>query len=768
MVKKTGAGGRRGEPGGRSRGPSKRKPTAAGKARAKSGSKPRSAHAPGRKPGRGGASRDGPARDRRGPLGPREGRVVGILRTTSEGQRLTVEDEARVRWQVDCLGEAVGEGARVRFEPVASGGERCGVLIRVLEDEREAWVCTLRRRGSALELVPFGAVELPTLVLAPGRSKGAEEGDRVLVIREAEGPNRKPKGKRAPIARGRERSLAVRVVEVLGPAGDPDADHRALAWKYRLPADFSRRARLEVEELADSLPASVLAGRLDLRHLPFITIDPASARDHDDALYAEARNPRDAERFTQRLWIAIADVSHFVAAGSFVDAEARRRGNSFYFPDRAIPMLPERLSSELCSLRPDEDRLVLAVELRLSADGEILDALFHEAVIRSHAKLSYEQAADWLEGSSAGPGPGVAPDPGRLAVAAGEAAAWHASLVLLAAIATRLGERRRNSGSIELELPEVEIAVDAAGRPIDAVLRKRNPAHGLVEEAMLAANQAVAKALERARRDTLHRVHPAPDPRRLEELARLLERFGLAAADDLEEPGAIAAMLQAVRGWPSQERIHLATLRSMSQARYEARSRGHFALQFPHYLHFTSPIRRYADLAVHRALRRLLRGERGERGEQSEAPASPVSAAGAAPGLERLAVWLSGRERVAVEAEREAAAFACCAMLAGREGEAFEAEVTGIGEHGLFVRLTRPAASGLVPLRSLDRRWRLDEEGEFLEQRQGGHRIEVGSGIRVRLAHVDGDRGRIAFSLAGTGPVDQDSARPSDRDSHSR
>ena len=424
MVKQTGAGGRRGEPGGRSRGPSKRKPTVAGKAREKSGSKPRPAHAPGGKPRRGGASRDGPTRDRRGPLGPREGRVVGILRTTSEGQSLTVEDEARVRWQVDCLGEAVGEGARVRFEPVASGGERCGVLIRVLEDEREAWVCTLRRRGSSLELVPFGAVELPTLVLAPGRSKGAEEGDRVLVIREAEGPKRKAKGKRAPVARGRERSLAVRVVEVLGPAGDPDADHRALAWKYRLPADFSRRARLEVEELADSLPASVLAGRLDLRHLPFITIDPASARDHDDALYAEARprpalervraeaadtpeaaghaprvarNRRDAESFTQRLWIAIADVSHFVAAGSFVDAEARRRGNSFYFPDRAIPMLPERLSSELCSLRPDEDRLVLAVELRLSADGEILDALFHEAVIRSHAKLSYEQAADWLK-----------------------------------------------------------------------------------------------------------------------------------------------------------------------------------------------------------------------------------------------------------------------------------------------------------------------------------------------------------------------------------
>ena len=816
MVKRTGAGGRRGGSGGGSRPASKRAKKAGGKARADAGSKPRSARGTGRRPSRGEAPPDGRARDRRGLLGPRDGRVVAILRTSSEGQRLTVEDEARVRWQVDCLGEAVGEGARIRFESVAGGAERCGVLIRVLDDEREAWVCTLRRRGSALELVPFGAVELPPLVLAPRQTKRAEEGDRVLVAREAAAPKRKVKAKRERIGRRREETLSVRVVEILGPAGDPDADHRAIAWKYRLPADFSRRARLEVEELPDVLSAAVLMGRLDLRHLPFITIDPASARDHDDALYAEgrprpalelvraksedasdatglaarpSRNRREDESWTERLWVAIADVAHFVAVGSFIDAEARRRGNSFYFPDRAIPMLPERLSSELCSLRPDEDRLVLVVELRLSATGAVLDALFHEAVIRSHAKLSYEQAADWLARANGDPGPSGGPGPGPRP---GSGATWPASLERLARIATRLGERRRTVGAIELELPEVEIVVDATGRPIDAVLRNRNPAHGLVEEAMLAANQAVAKALERAHRDTLHRVHPAPDPRRLEELGQLLERFGVPDAGDLEEPGAIAAMLQAVRGWPSKERIHLATLRSMSQARYEARSRGHFALQFPHYLHFTSPIRRYADLVVHRALKRLLRGEigeiggRGARGEPDESPTARDAAGGEAD-LERLAAWLSGRERVAVDAEREAAAFACCALLAGREGEAFEAEVTGIGEHGLFVRLTRPAASGLVPLRSLDRRWRLDEEGEFLEEGRAGRRIEVGSPIRVRLAHVDGDRGRIAFALAGTGDVpsrreksphladqaspdreDQESARLSDSDSHSR
>lgn len=643
--------------------------------------------------------------------------MVGIQQTRSDGQRIEVEDETGSLWQVDCLGEAVSEGSQVRFEPRAAGSERRGVLVRVLDEARESWVCTVRRDGKGLGLVPFGGVELPPLELAAGKTKGAREGDRVLVAGEPEGPRRKAKGGPRPVGRRASKKLAVRVLQVLGPAGDPDADHHALAWKYRLPATFSRRARLEAEALDDFLAPAELERRLDLRHLPFITIDPASARDHDDALFA------DNEGGSERLWVAIADVSHFVAPGGFVDAEARRRGNSFYFPDRAIPMLPERLSSGLCSLRPGEDRPVLAVEIRLSADGEMLDARFHEAVIRSHAKLSYEQAAELL----------ASPDEDA------RRSSWWDSLARLARIAEQLSQRRRARGAIELELPEVEIAVDASGRPVDALLRRRNPAHGLVEEAMLAANQAVARALELAQRTTLHRVHPAPDPRRLEALGVFLAGLGIPVSLDLEEPGAIAQMLRSVRGFSTEERIHLATLRSMSQARYEPASLGHFALQFPHYLHFTSPIRRYADLAVHRSLKRLLRGE-GAGARNDPAGGSE---------LEGLAIWLSGRERVAVETERDAVAYACCALLTGREGESFEADVTGVGVHGLFVRLVRPAASGLVPFGRLDRRWRLDEAAELLEDDRGGRRIEVGTRLAVRLVHVDDDRGRIAFTLAG-------------------
>lgn len=675
---------------------------------------------------------------RAGPARAREGVVVGVARTAADGQQLDVEDDTRRLWQIDCLGEPVEIGARIRFEPRGGSGDRRGVLVGVPDPVRESWVCTVRRTGRSLVLVPFGGVDLPLAPLPAARTKGAREGDRVLVVPEREPAAKRTKGKGggAPAHRGPARrakkALGVRIAAVLGPAGDPDADHRALAWKHRLPETFSRRARLEAEALPASLPAAELERRLDLRALPFVTIDPATAKDHDDALFAE---PIDGG---ERLWVAIADVSHFVESGGFVDAEARRRGNSFYFPDRAIPMLPERLSSDLCSLRPGEDRLVLAVELRFTAAGEIADARFHEAVIRSHARLSYDEAAAWLAASEPGPREGN----GRIREGDGGAAAdpvYGPSLRRLARIAERLAAARRTSGAIELDLPEVEVAVDAAGRPIDAVLRARNPAHGLVEEAMLAANRAVAQALERASRETIHRVHPAPDPRRLEALGQLVSRFGLEAAEGLEEPGAIAAMLERAREVPSVERIHLATLRAMSQARYEPNSRGHFALQFPHYLHFTSPIRRYADLAVHRSLKQWLRGESRAR----------IEGAGASSALEGLSIWLSGRERLAALAEREAVAFACCALLAGREGELFDAEVTGVGVHGLFVRLERPAASGLVALARMDRRYRLDEAAEVLEDEGSGRRIEVGTRVRVRLTHVDDDRGRLAFTLAG-------------------
>jgi ribonuclease R len=286
-------------------------------------------------------------------------------------------------------------------------------------------------------------------------------------------------------------------------------------------------------------------------------------------------------------------------------------------------------------------------------------------------------------------------------------------------------------------------------------VRTRNRAHILIEEAMLAANRAVAAALDRAGRPTLHRVHLPPSPKKLAVLAALLERLGLAVGDEdeLAEPRVLNRILEQVKGSPSEERVHTAALRSMSQARYELEPRGHFALHFEHYLHFTSPIRRYADLEVHRALKRRL----ADRAESARADRERRERGA------RLAVWLSGRERLAIEVERDAASLACCALLRGREGTRFAARVVATSEFGLFVRLESPAASGLVPMRTLPGVWRHEPDEELLIGPRSGARIGVGDEIEVCLLEVDSDRGRLAFSLEQGARAEREGARPERR-----
>jgi ribonuclease R len=676
----------------------------------------------------------------------REIRPPGI-----DGQILVSEDREGELWQVECLGEPVEVGARILFLPLVPEDARRGEMVRLVEAARTQWVCRLRRVPSGLRLTPFGGLEGPELVLAEKDSKGAEDGTRVVVVPLE---NTRKSGRRTTARqagrsrdqtearRGRFARIPVRVVEVLGLPYVPDSDHRAVVWKHRLATRFTRRGRLEVEEIEEALPPRELERRVDLRHLPFITIDPASARDHDDAVYAERRPPKplalvespgdrkinrsrsDEGTWTHRLWVAIADVSHFVKEAGWVDAEARRRGNSFYFPDRSIPMLPERLSSDLCSLRPGVDRLAMVVELRMAAEGQVADTLFHEAVVRSRAGLTYQEAARWLSGDPQGDST--------------ERPEWGESLVCLDGIASALSKNRHESGAIALELPEIEILLDDAGRPLDARVRARNRAHMLIEEAMLAANRAVARALDFAERETIHRVHPPPSSQKLEALSSLLERLGIVVEGDLSLPGCLAKVLEDVKGSPSEEQIHVAALRSMSQARYEAESGGHYALKFKHYVHFTSPIRRYSDLEVHRALKRMLRGD---------SPASGTSTRKSNRAA-RLAIWLSGRERVATEVERDAEALACCAIMDGREGEQFTARVTAATEYGLFVRLESPATSGLVPMRTLEGNWVHEPEDDALFGERSGMRIGLGDLISVRLLEVDPDRARIAFELA--------------------
>ncbi|MEZ4216719.1 MAG: VacB/RNase II family 3'-5' exoribonuclease [Myxococcota bacterium] len=606
-----------------------------------------------------------------------------------------------------------GRELRVAAEPTARGGERVlvwprgeerGELVGIVAPGRERIVGRLVVEDGSAVIEPFGRPPRGSDAafehrVARGDRGGAEDGDVVEAV---------------PVAgrgRGREDGFA-RVVRRLGRPGEPDADFEAVAWRYSLRTAFPEAALREAEAAVGR--ADEPGERLDLRALPFATIDPATARDHDDAVCVEP-----GERAGElRLWVAIADVAHFVPEGGALEREALRRGNSVYLPDRAIPMLPHALSSDACSLVPDVDRLVLACELVLGPEADVRDARFHRAILRSRARLAYEEAAALMESRDGAP----ALDD-----------ALRASIARLAEAAERLRARRLREGSIELELPEPVVVLDGDGMPIDARRAERTVAHRAIEEAMLAANRAVARWLDAQDVRVPHRVHAPPADRALATLADLLARSGLLAraAEGPLERGELVAALAAAVGTPLERLVHWTALRSMKQARYSTESEGHYALGFEHYLHFTSPIRRVADLFVHRAVHRVLAG-RAAPGDEDER-------------VERACVRASVCERIAQQAERSAREVKQAALLASRIGDELDAHVTGLIDGAIFATLDAPCVEGMLDAARLGAGFALASDGLALVAERSGRRIALGDAIRVRVEEVDAFRGRVRF-----------------------
>ena len=659
------------------------------------------------------------ARSRDGWRLVRSGGLVAALCRSDDAGALVAVDEAGRHHALE-VGSAL-PGERVLVEPLGEG--RAEVASAVGGDRRE-WVGILGRRGREAVIDPYRDDAKWQLRVLRNATRGARVGDVVVATVLPAAPRRG--GRRA-----RVQPLA-RIVEVLGPPGTPEADFRAIAWRHRLRRAFPEAVVAEAAETPAALDAAESARRRDLRALPFLTIDPATARDHDDAVCVETIS---SER--TRLWVAIADVSHFVPEDGALDREARRRGNSVYFPDRAIPMLPERLSGELCSLRPDVERPVLAVEMEIDARGAIDGARFHEGVIRSRARLVYDDAAIVMEG---GESPAV-PD--------GEVTE---QLRRLAGVARRLATRRRAAGAIDLDLPSAEIVLGDAGHPTDIIEAPRTIAHRAIEEAMLAANRSVAEHLLANEVPALYRVHEPPTPVSISELRALLASFGLVREPAGERFGApeIAEALQRAAGRPEERLVNTAALRSMRPARYDARCLGHFALAFDAYLHFTSPIRRYADLVVHRALRDHLFG-------------GPEGRARAGARAERMTTWAERTslcERTAMAAEREAVDLAKCVFMRSRVGERFDATISRIARHGFYVTLAPFFVDCLVPLRTLPGHYEIDEQGAALVARRGGARFALGDRVAVVVTQVDLVRGWIDAAIEGAPEPSPFSRRP--------
>ena len=502
-----------------------------------------------------------------------------------------------------------------------------------------------------------------------------------------------------------------RVKRLVEAGGESARASAAMLAAHRIPTLWP--SEIDLVDVPRTVPRDAARRRKDLRGMPLVTIDGADARDFDDAVYAQPR------RNGWRLVVAIADVAHYVKTGSALDREARERGNSVYLPDRVVPMLPERLSNGICSLVPDQDRLAMVCDMRVAPDGQVSGHEFYEAVIRSHARLTYSEVDRFLEGD-------------RLRVDDDVAA----SLGALHDVYRALKSRRDERGALDLDTRETSIKLDDEGMPTAIEPVKRNDAHRLIEEAMVAANVAAARYLESPKDGTertvppVYRVHEPPTAEKIEALSQALRLAGERLPSTTPTPAELAAVVaraQSKSTWPRWIWETL-VLRSLAQARYEPRRLGHFGLALSTYAHFTSPIRRYADLLVHR----MLKGERMSLDD-----------------LEETAAHISMAERRAEDAERAVDAWLKCVFVEQYVGETFQGTVAAVVEFGLFVELDGLYVQGLVHISKLGRDYyRYAPESMTLIADRSGARFALADRLEVIVEDVSVATGRIDLALA--------------------
>jgi ribonuclease R len=587
---------------------------------------------------------------------------------------------------------APGERVLARLRHLGGTKYEGRTFKRLATEARPARVLGVFEEG---RIIPTDKRSRADWMVPPGEAGGAKPGDIVL----AEPlPQHRPMGPRP-----------ARIVEVLGRMGEPRSVSLVCIHAHGIPDVFPAEAVAEAERAK----AVTKRGREDLRGIPLVTIDGEDARDFDDAVWAEPLPDG------WRIVVAIADVAHYVKPGSALDREAWARGNSVYFPDRVVPMLPEALSNGWCSLRPHEDRGCLFVEMRLDRAGTRTGHRFGRGIMRSAARLTYEavQAAHDADTDPEGMPPGQV---GHL---------YGAFRALLAA--------RERRGTLDLDVAERRVLLDERGRVQAVVPRTRLDSHRLIEEFMVAANVCAAEELERLARPCMYRVHDRPSDEKLEGLRQFLASLGIKlAARDRIHPRDFSQVLEIVKDRPEARLVNEAVLRGQSQAAYSPDNIGHFGLALAKYAHFTSPIRRYADLLVHRALVAGLNLGRDGITEE-EAARFPDTAE-----------HITQTERRAATAERDAVDRYLAAWMAERVGDMFDARISGVTRFGLFVTVEANGASGIVPLASLpDDRWQLDEAGHRMAGRSTGLTFSLGQPVEVQLASATPRTGGMVFRL---------------------
>ncbi len=600
---------------------------------------------------------------------------------------------------------ALGQGDKVlaRLTQVSEDSHQYeGRLIRRIGHNPHRILGLYRKGAEGGRIVPIDKGSDKEWIVPAGAQNGAKDGE--LVEGEQTGP------------RGRLGLPVAKVLDVLGDPSAPKAVSLIAIHQHGIPDDFPD----DVMAQADAAGPADRSGRTDLTHLPLITIDPGDARDHDDACCAlPDEDPANQGGFV--LWVAIADVAHYVRPGTPLDREAYRRGNSSYFPDRVVPMLPDRLSGDLCSLHEGVERPCIAVEIKIDRFGEKLSHSFHRGFMISPAALSYEEAQDAVDGN---PTERAAPlvDPVLKPL-------FHAH--------DALSKARNKRQPLDLELPERKIILTDDGKVASVNYRDRFQAHKLIEEFMVLANVCAAETLISKREPLLFRVHEEPSPEKLDALRETAQAAGLVLAKgQVLQTSHLNKLLHAAAGTDEAELINMTTLRSMTQAYYSPKNFGHFGLALKNYAHFTSPIRRYADLIVHRAL--VSAHGWGDDGLETDIHDR----------LEQIGTHISETERRSMLAERDTTDRYLSAFLSERIGHEFSGRVAGIAKFGIFVKLDETGADGLVPMRELgDEYFNFDRDRGTLTGDKTGRVVRSGMPATVKLAEAAPVTGGLVFEL---------------------
>ena len=635
---------------------------------------------------------------------PQRGTIAeGVFTRRSNGKNsVTIDPDGEVLMVAERNSMHALNGDRVLVNIAARrrGVEAEAEVIDILEKKEQSFIGTLKvERGFGL--LQTDSKFLATDIIIPkSRLKGGKTGDKAIVkITDWPADSKNPKGT---------------VVDILGKTGENNAEIHAILAEFGLPYHYPENVEEEASKIDAGITDEVVASRIDMRGVPTFTIDPKDAKDFDDAL-----SFRRLKNGNYEIGVHIADVTHYVRPGSILDKEAQSRATSVYLVDRVVPMLPEHLSNGICSLRPDEDKLTFSCIFEMTPAGKIVNSKIARTVIRSNRRFTYEEAQDVIE-----TGKGDYAD----------------EILELDRLAKILRKARYENGSVEFDRVEVRFDIDENGHPTGVFFKESKDANKLIEEFMLLANKTVARSIGQTRNNKkpkafVYRVHDQPDPGKLADLAQLSRTFGYkiktdGKASDINR--SINKMLADVKGKGEENFLSTLAIRSMAKAIYTTTNIGHYGLGFDYYTHFTSPIRRYPDMMVHRLLERYLDGGRSVNVDK----------------LEEQCKHSSDMEQLAANAERASIKFKQVEYMKDHMGEVYDGIITGVTEWGLYVELNDNKCEGLIPVRDLtDDYYDFDEKNYSLIGRRKNNRFRLGDEIKVRVARADVDKKQLDFAL---------------------